>query len=211
MVACYVPSSTTVGVAAVIILILQKGKLRLKELQQCAQGHTANKQQSQGSVRGLPHSKLRPGPLCSVMSAMNRRRRSFEQEEACWCGRGGWVQDSPRGWEVGWASYTPQGHPAALNGGPLGTSRGLWLVEEDCEFEEVSDLVCSSRANVCRSAMILGQKWIFLSLLAHLCFQDPALISYRGWCWVSFFHAFWTHVLFFGCFPVIFYYLPQLN
>ena len=41
MVAYYVPSTTTVGVGAVIILILQKGKLRLKELPSFAQGHTA--------------------------------------------------------------------------------------------------------------------------------------------------------------------------
>ena len=48
MVAHYVPSTTTIGIGPVIIPILQKGKLRLKELQEFAQGHTANKQQSQG-------------------------------------------------------------------------------------------------------------------------------------------------------------------
>lgn len=47
MVAHYVPT-TTIGIGPVIIHILQKGKLRLKELQEFAQSHTANKQQNQG-------------------------------------------------------------------------------------------------------------------------------------------------------------------
>lgn len=42
MVAHYVPT-TTIGIGPVIIHILQKGKLRLKELQEFAQSHTANK------------------------------------------------------------------------------------------------------------------------------------------------------------------------
>ena len=63
MVARYVPSTTTIEIGPVIIPILQKGKLRLKELQEFAQGHTANKQQSQGPTawvraRAMGHHAL---------------------------------------------------------------------------------------------------------------------------------------------------------
>ena len=44
-----------------------------------------------------------------------------------------------------------------LSGAPAPMNKGI-LVDEDFKFEEASDLVCSSGANLCRSARILGQQ-----------------------------------------------------
>ena len=91
MVAHYVPSTTAIEVGPVIIPILQKGKLRLKELQEFAWGHTADKQQSQGPIawlraRAMVHHALWCPGWPEGQALSNKRKRAGVQREWAWDG-----------------------------------------------------------------------------------------------------------------------------